>query len=48
MRYVCMKNNNEREELTLEIGVWFSSVNEETYVHGCDRARQLSNKREVR
>ena len=22
--------------------MWFGSVNKETYVHGCDRARQLS------
>ena len=22
--------------------MWFDSVNEETYVHGCDRARSLS------
>ena len=30
------------EGLTLEICMWFGSVNEETYVHGCDRARPLS------
>ena len=28
--------------LELEICRWFDSVNEETYVHGCDRARSLS------
>ena len=27
--------------LRLEICMWFDSVNEETYVHGCDRARSL-------
>ena len=30
------------EILTLEICIWFGSVNEETYVHGCDRAHSLS------
>ena len=25
-----------------EIRRWFGSVNEETYIHGCDRARSLS------
>ena len=28
--------------LKLEICRWFDSVNEETYVHGCDRAHSLS------
>ena len=27
--------------LRLEICMWFGSINEETYVHGCDRARPL-------
>ena len=30
------------EGLTLEICMWFGSINEETYIHGCDRARPLS------
>ena len=30
------------ERLMLEISMWFGSVNEETYVHECDRARSLS------
>ena len=28
--------------LRLKICMWFGSVNEETYVHGCDGARSLS------
>ena len=30
------------ERLMLEICMWFGSVNDETYVHGCDRACPLS------
>ena len=40
-----MQNSNKRDKLTLEIGMWFGSVNEETYVHGCADARPLSNNR---